>query len=167
MTGPWSGVVGSAAGQVRRGEGGFRLMPGDEMAAGEASATVEAPAGGYALTLTYTWTHPDDGLQDGVLLVGSPEDGSDTVEATWLDSWHQQPAPLRLTGTVDASTYGVLELSAFYSGAWGWQIRLDLTSPEETVIVMRHVIPEEALDQAPPGTSMQVGPYDVMDLRLR
>ena len=70
MTGPWSGVVGSAAGQVRRGEGGFRLMPGDEMAAGEASATVEAPAGGYALTLTYTWTHPDDGLQDGVLLAG-------------------------------------------------------------------------------------------------
>ena len=74
---------------------------------------------------------------------------------------------MRLTGTVDASTYGVLELSAFYSGAWGWQIRLDLTSPDETVIVMRHVIPEEALDQAPPGTSMQTGPYDVMDLRLR
>lgn len=167
MTGPWSRIVGAAAGQVRTGQGGFRLMPEDEMAVGDASATVEAPAGGYALSLTYTWTHPDDGLQDGVLLAGSPEEGADTVEATWLDSWHQQPGPLHLTGTLDGATYGVLELSAFYSGAWGWQIRLDLTSAEETVIVMRHVIPAEALHQAPPGTQMTAGPYEVMDLRLR
>ncbi|GAB95032.1 hypothetical protein BJY21_001686 [Kineosphaera limosa] len=164
MTGPWGEIVGAAAGQARGGEGGFRLMPDDEMAFGEASATVEAPAGGFALTLTYTWTHPDDGLQDGVLLVGSPQEGADTVEATWLDSWHQKPAPLHLTGALDGSA---LELSALYSGNWGWQIRLDLTSPQETVLVMRHVIPSEALDQAPPGTQMPAGPYDVMDLRLR
>lgn len=163
MTGRWGEIVGAAAGRERRGSGGFRLMPGDAMATGEATATLDTPAGGYALVLTYSWTHPEDGTQTGVMLAGSPEPDGDAVEASWIDSWHQKPAPLHLTGTLDGSA---LELSAFYSGTWGWQIRLDLGSPDETVIVMRHVIPQEALEQAPPGAAMQAGPYDVMDLRL-
>lgn len=164
MTGRWAEIVGAAAGRERHGSGGFRLMPGDALATGEATATLETPAGGYALLLTYTWTHPEDGPQNGVLLAGSPEQGGDAVEASWIDSWHQKPAPLHLTGTLEGSA---LELSAFYSGAWGWQIRLDLGSPQETAVVMRNVIPQEALSQAPPGQPMQAGPYVVMDLRLR
>lgn len=163
MTGRWDEIVGAAAGRERRGSGGFRLMPGDDMATGDASATLTPQADGHALVLTYSWTHPEDGPQTGVLLAGSPEQEGDAVEASWIDSWHQKPSPLHLTGTLESSA---LELSAFYSGTWGWQIRLDLGSPEATVVVMRNVIPEEALDQAPPGEAMQAGPYDVMDLRL-
>jgi hypothetical protein len=54
------------------GTNGFRLMPTDELYVAPASAAAATAAGGHDLVLTYTWVHPVDGAQDGVLLVGSP-----------------------------------------------------------------------------------------------
>lgn len=166
--GRWGQIVGDtgdAAGRELTGTGSFRLMPGDDMAPAPAAAIVRTAAGGHALVLTYEWTHPSDGRQDGVLLVGSPgDDATDqSVEASLIDSWHQQPGPMRLTGTVQGA---VAELAGTYAQTWGWQVRIDLTSPDELVLVMRNVIPAEAVAQAPADSGIEAGPYDVMHLHL-
>ncbi|WP_134772107.1 hypothetical protein [Ornithinimicrobium flavum] len=161
MTTPWPDLTVSTSSQALGGDGSFRMMPTDAFAAGPASGRVEVHAGGHALLATYTWTHPQDGPQEGVLLVGSPEEDG-TVRATWLDGWHQQPGPMHLSGSLEGDT---VRLGATYADTWGWQV--DLTLGRGTVrMVMRNVVPEEAVAQAPEGTNASAGPYDVMDLRL-
>lgn len=60
----------------------FRMMPADPFDERPSSAMVMRVGGG--LTLHYTWVHPMDGGQQGVLLVGaSPDEGP--VEATLVD----------------------------------------------------------------------------------
>ena len=58
------------------GTNGFRLMPTDDFHEAPAAAHLTMTAGGQDLLFTYTWAHPADGPQDGVLLVGSPELGA-------------------------------------------------------------------------------------------
>lgn len=144
------------------GDNAFRLLPDDPLESRPATATVTPAAGGHALLTQYTWEHPDDGPQSGVLLVGSPDqDGQ--VEATWLDSWHQQPGPLRLTGPASPPTR--CALAATYSGAWGWQIDLTVEA-SRLLLLMRHVVPAEAIQPDAPA-SLTPGPYDVMVLDVR
>ena len=69
----------------------FRLMPDDPPAEADATAQLSLGAGGNLAVLAYTWTHPDDGAQDGVLVLG-PDESPGGVVALWADSWHQQPA---------------------------------------------------------------------------
>ena len=56
-----------------------------------ATADVSSTAAGGLTTIAYTWTHPDDGEQDG-LLVRGPDDDLDSVIALWGDSWRKSPA---------------------------------------------------------------------------
>ena len=104
------------------GTNGFRLMPTHNFHEAPAAAQPTTAADGHDLLLTYTWAHPADGPQDGVLLVGSPESGEHGVTAAGGDSWHQKPVILTLTGTL---TDGGLELTADYGGGWQWVISLD------------------------------------------
>lgn len=162
MSAYWADRTTSIDGHAFQGTGSFRMMPNDEYASGPAGSVLTAAAGGHALVVRYTWFHPSDGPQDGVLLVGSPTDDS-TVTAAWLDGWHQNPGPMVLTGREGG---GVTRLEAAYMGTWGWQIELDLSDTAAMRIVMRNVIPDEAVAEAPAGTDVEAGPYDVMDLRL-
>ena len=57
------------------GTNGFRLMPADPLATAPATATLTLAAGGSLLTLAYTWSHPEDGAADGLLVTGPAEDG--------------------------------------------------------------------------------------------
>ncbi len=79
------------------GTNGFRLMPADELHRAPATATVTPAAGGHDVVVTYTWVHPQDGPQDGIMLVGSPDEQG-KVTAAWGDSWHQQPSIRTLVG---------------------------------------------------------------------
>ena len=73
FAGPWAG------------SNGFRMMPDDPLAEFPAAATVTIAAGGYLTSVAYSWEHPDDGPQDGLVVVGSAgEDGS--LVAMWGDS---------------------------------------------------------------------------------
>src|SRR5262245_24998860 len=83
-----------------QGANGFRLMPTDSLAEAPAAAELGVVGAGYHLVLRYTWVHPDDGAQDGVLLAGSPDGADRLVSAAWGDSWHQKPAVLVMTGTL-------------------------------------------------------------------
>jgi hypothetical protein len=75
----------------------FRLMPTDEPAEAPATATLTVSGTGTVAVLAYTWTHAQDGPQEGHLMLGPGEEPG-TVLGLWGDSWHQQPAVVVLRG---------------------------------------------------------------------
>lgn len=135
-----------------QGTNGFRLMPDHDLAVATSRAWVHSEASGWAQTIRYCWTHPQDGEQQGVLMLGSPaEDGS--INAGWVDSWHQKPHVALVAGTTEK---GRVRLEMEYGG-WTWQIVVE-SSPESLNMVMRNVIPADI--NHPTGTA-----YVVMDAR--
>jgi hypothetical protein len=111
----------------------FRLMPDDEFTPSDATAGVYRHAKGIAVVITYTWT--ESGVdQEGVLLVSrAAEDG---VQAVWLDSWHQSPSWMLLTGV---SHDGVITLNGSYAEGGEWQIIVD---PSDGLrLRMRNAVP--------------------------
>jgi len=145
-TGEWTGV------------NGFRLLPVDPFVARAASAELKLPAGGHLLAFAYAWEHPEDGGQDGLLVVGAGQDG--TLAATWGDSWHQKPEPLPMTGAVEAP--GRLRVSGHYAGDWGWVIALTAEGGESLTMTMENVVPATAAT-----AEVTAGPYTVMLAELR
>lgn len=140
----------------------FRLMPHDELTEGPSSARLRR-VGPTQLALSYTWTHPVDGPQQGLVLVGGPGDDGDAITAAWADSWHQQPGLMTLTGTRTGDGFDV---AATYAAEFGWEISLHTKEPGETTMTMLHVVPESALASAPAdGPPMSAGPYEVMVAR--
>ena len=136
--------------QQWQGTNGFRLMPTDDLAVAPATAATAPEAKGAAWALRYTWVHPQDGEQAGIVLFGTPADDA-TVTAAWSDSWHQSPGLRMLDGTVDGHT---THLTTSYDG-WGWTITVTITEPTLQVL-MHNVIPEGLEGHTP-------GPYVVMD----
>ncbi len=160
MTAAWADVP--AAARELSGTNAFRLMPIDPLHEAPATATVRSAAAGHALVLAYTWEHADDGPQDGVLVLSSPDDDG-VVHATLLDSWHQKPGPMHLTGRQLPDGLGA-SVSATYYEIYGWEVdvRLDGAS---VAMDMRNVVPAEGIPPELAGTA-QPGPYDVMLLRV-
>lgn len=141
------------------GTNGFRLMPDDPFREAPATASVTTAAGGHLTLVAYGWQHPDDGPQDGLILIGPAGEG-DAVAATWGDSWHQQPVPMPLTGSRAAD--GSVSLDGSYGGDWGWRILLGADEAGELRLRMDNVVP--AGDAT---AEMPAGPYAAMDLRAR
>lgn len=130
------------------------MMPNDEFASAPSAARSDAEADGIGWSLHYVWTHPDDGVQSGTLLVGSP-DQEGVLTAAWIDSWHQKPHLGVLTGAVTDDT---VRVAMEYDG-WGWTIEIR-GSEAELRMLMSNVIPE-GIEGARPG------PYAVMDARWK
>lgn len=148
----------SLAGHTGRwtGTNDFRMMPDDPFVTAVAHAELTAAAAGHLTSIVYTWAHPGDGPQDGLLVLGLDDDGG--AAAYWGDSWHQQPAPKLLAGTADGARVVV---GYEYGGGWAWQITVDATDAESLTIQMDNVIPlKEATSQ------IAAGPYVVMLARL-
>jgi hypothetical protein len=139
------------------GTNGFRLMPADPLAEFPASATVTSGAGGYLTSVTYSWEHPQDGPQDGLVVLGAGEEG-DTLVALWADSWHQKPAPMSLSGQRDPD--GTAALAATYGGNWGWRIVLGGDGDHGLLIRMDNVLPPER-------AASDVAAYPVMVMTLK
>jgi hypothetical protein len=141
------------------GVNGFRLMPTDAMAEFPATAQVRLAAGGHLTSVAYTWRHPADGPQEGLLVVGTSDD-SGRLTALWADSWHQQPASMTLVGPPADESGCALE--AEYGGGWGWRIAIRASGTDDLALEMENVVPSEhATTEAP------AGPYPVMAMRLR
>ena len=140
------------------GSNAFRLMPTDEPHRAPASATVSVAAGGLLAAVAYTWSHPQDGAQEGLLVVGTDEQPERAV-ALWGDSWHQSPASKSLSGTVDD---GTVTVGYTYGGDWEWRIVLDATDPESLGLRMDNVVPASAA-----AGVHAAGAYWAMDARLR
>ena len=134
------------------GTNAFRLMPTDELFYGDSTATSAVEACGWGWSLRYSWVHPDDGEQSGLLLIASPtDDGS--ITAAWLDSWHQKPYLQAFTGTL---ADGTVSVSAEYAPGWTWRIEVGPGGDEGQLrMVMHNVVPE--------GHGDFHGAYVVMD----
>ncbi|MEV0154555.1 hypothetical protein AB0H57_12550 [Micromonospora sp. NPDC050686] len=143
------------------GTNGFRLMPGDPLADSPAAATVTVAAGGHLTSIGYRWEHPDDGPQDGLIVVwAAGEDGS--LAAVWGDSWHQKPVPMSLSLSGNRGAGGIVELDGGYGGGWAWRIVFDTTDVEQFQMRMDNVVPAgEATAELPSG------PYPAMVMHLR
>jgi hypothetical protein len=141
------------------GKNGFRLMPTDPLAEFPARVTVTTAAGDHLVSIAYWWEHPDDGPQDGLVLIGAT-DQSGSLVAMWGDSWHQKPAPMVLSGS--RSTDGALELDGDYGGGWRWRVMFDATDTDIFRMQMDNVIPAE---RATPEIS--AGPYPVMIMQTQ
>jgi len=137
-TGTWSG------------SSQFRMMPSDPFSTEPAAGALALAAGGSLVSFAYTWSHPVDGDQDGLLVAG-PDDSGGLV-ALWADSWHQQPAPMSMTGSIDDD--GALLVSGSYAGEWGW--RIALSAGDLLTMRMENVVPASVAGEA------DAGPYTVM-----
>lgn len=142
------------AGRTWAGSNDFRLMPTDPVATSDAAATFGVAAGGNVATLGYTWTHPADGPQEGVIVLGRGE-GDGEYAVLWADSWHQATART-FAATADGDT---LRFDYLYGETWRWEVQLTVTA-DALGLVMRNVVPEGA------DEGMQAGPYDAMVMRL-
>lgn len=122
------------------GTNGFRLMPDDPLEMRPATATVRRAAGGHLTVLDYRWEHPSDGAQDGLLITWTT-DALGSAHALWGDSWHQQPEPMRISGTADEA---MLDLEAGYGGGeWRWRIAVEATETETMRMLMYNIVPTE------------------------
>ena len=137
------------------GTNGFRLMPDDELAVRPATATLAVGAGGHLVSLAYRWEHPQDGPQDGLVLVGAGE-GDDGFVGLWGDSWHQQPQPRPMSGPVVG---GAIRLEAEYGGGWRWHLLLGAEGADGTALRMR-------MENVVPADHDGAGPYEVMVMDL-
>lgn len=135
------------------GSNAFRLMPTDAPHDAPMNAAITRAAGGHVTQVAYSWTHPEDGEQEGLLVLGRG-DGPTSVTAFWADSWHQSPQPRVLDGT---SEDGVVTVGYAYSGEWRWEIVVDVSAADQVVLTMNNVIPESA---ATP--EIAAGPYAAM-----
>jgi hypothetical protein len=141
------------------GTNGFRLMPTDPLVEFPARLTLTNAAGGHLVSVAYWWEHPDDGPQDGLLVIGPGDDGR-SVTAMWGDSWHQKPAPMVLHGSHGSD--GSLEFEGDYGGGWRWRVILDATDKEKLRLRMDNVIPAEQAT-----AEISAGPYPVMIMETR
>jgi hypothetical protein len=151
-------VVDGAAGSWE-GSNGFRLMPGDPLSEFPAEALLSVGAGGFLGTLAYTWTHPEDGAQNGLLAFGMAG-GDNSIVALWADSWHQHPEAKVCEGGVDED--GVISVGLAYGEGWRWQIILDASKTDALVLRMDNVIPPEVATE-----EISAGPYVAMSMELR
>ncbi|MBF6618782.1 MAG: hypothetical protein ITG02_00945 [Patulibacter sp.] len=135
------------------GSNAFRLMPSDRPADAPMTVAISSGAGGHLAQIAYAWTHPSDGAQEGLLVIGHGAE-SNAVVAFWADSWHQSPEPQSLDGTIEED---VVTAGYEYSGGWRWEIVVDAAVADRLTVTMRNVIPESAATDA-----MSAGPYDAM-----
>jgi hypothetical protein len=134
----------------------FRLMPDDPFQTSPATAQVSVAARGNLTTIAYTWAHPDDGPQEGLLVV-APGEEPHAVVTMWGDSWHQSPTPRVLHGTIDD---GRIVVRYEYGDDWWWVITIDAATGDALVMQMDNVVPPSV---APDGA----GPYAAMVAELR
>jgi hypothetical protein len=141
------------------GTNGFRLMPDDLLAEFPGGMTITTGAGGHLTSVAYSWQHPDDGPQDGLLIIGrADEEGS--LVALWGDSWHQRPAPMIFSGS--QATDQNLGFEGDYGGGWRWRIILEATGEEQLRMEMHNVIPADYAT-----AEKAAGPYPVMIMQTR
>ena len=121
------------------GDSRMRMMPDDPFRGDTSAASLSVVAGGNAVTLSYDWHEPESGRQAGILLLG---DGlaPGTVDAVWLDSRHQHPRWMAMTGTIAADKISVSGTYGDGVDTGGWHLHLHLGEPDTLVMTMDNVM---------------------------
>ena len=98
-----------------QGSNGLRMLPEEEFDRSGATAQVRMVGGGLATQIDYTWEHGGE-PQSGMLLVNAV-DGA--ASAVFLDTFHQAPGWLMMSGTASADGF---EVAATYAPGFDWII---------------------------------------------
>ena len=90
------------------------------------SLHIEVGPNGSFAQIEYRWSY-EGAVQHGVLLIAGNKKGG-AVTVGWVDSWHQSPNVMNMTGMWDKDdAFSVL---GHYSGGsgpeWGWRFELSL-----------------------------------------
>ena len=118
----------------------LRLMPTDPYRESEAHATVARAAGGDIVVINYTWAEAGE-PQDGLLIISGGDEAGE-ARAMWVDSWHQRPQWIVLSGATDEA--GVVRVAAPYAEGFEWWINVDATTADALAITMDNVAPGAA-----------------------
>jgi hypothetical protein len=118
-------------------------MPTDPYRESEAHATVARAAGGDVVVINYTWVEAGE-PQDGMLIIGGGDEAGE-AQAVWVDSWHQRPQWMALSGAADEA--GVVRLGAPYAEGFECRINVDATTADALAITMDNAAPGQALNQ--------------------
>ncbi len=119
----------------------------DPIKESNSDAIVKTAAGNNYLQIDYGWTF-DDKEQSGVLMFGFEKD-SETVNAVWVDSWHQTAdfMPSKGKGKNRKITFkGFFKVPD--SPDWGWRTDIDIENKDAFKINMYNVSPEGQEDLA-------------------
>jgi hypothetical protein len=130
-------VVGDWTGTNRK-----RMMPTDDYTETPATAAITIAAQGNAVTFAYTWAE-EGKPQDGVLLITNG-DAPGSVRAVWVDSWHQSPQWMELSGSIDDG--GVIRLEGTYPEDNRWRVIIDPTDADQVRMAMDNVMPSYDVD---------------------
>ena len=118
------------------------FAPGTPAFESEATAHVYPTAGGRYLVLDYTWSH-DGKPHQGHLVLRLAETAT-TVDAIWVDSFHQSGSFMLMSGASrSASGLSVRGGYAAPPGPdWGWRITLTAESQDHCVLMMYNITPD-------------------------
>lgn len=118
------------------------LMPGEPVHTSSTHLTVRQGARGGFTALQYTW---EDGgeAQEGLLALG-PLTDEQSIQASWIDTFHTMGGFMAFAGAVVADGRLVLKGSYSLPGTpvWGWQIRIAPPSGDQFQLTMYNISPE-------------------------
>lgn len=110
-------------------------------------ALVSAVARKGFLKVEYEWSF-EEKPQDGVLIFGFEKD-SETVNAVWIDSWHQSENFMNSSGK---GTDQKISFKGYYKVPdhpdWGWRTDIDAGTADEFKVTMYNVSPDGQEDLA-------------------
>ena len=127
------------------GENRLRIMPDDPWQTSVATALVQVHARGHLATLAYTWEESGN-EQEGVLVLTETEE-PDGLSAIWVDTWHQHPQCMTLTGAWRED--GSILVNGEYGDETyraGWSIAVTCSERDGFTITMQNIWEGNAYD---------------------
>ena len=116
------------------------FTPTDPARLSQTTASVRTAAQGRFFTMGYTWA--DEGKpQDGLLTLGI-DPATQTIAASWLDSFHMSHAIMTCSGPAggEVSVKGTYSVPGYPD--WGWRISVDPETADAFTLRMFNISPE-------------------------
>ena len=127
------------------GENTLRIMPEDPWQTSPATASIQVHARGHLATVAYTWEESGDEQEGVLVLTETAEPGG--LSTIWVDTWHQHPQCMSLTGAFQED--GSIRVEGEYGDDTfkaGWSIALACNKRDGFVITMQNIMHGEAYD---------------------
>ena len=117
-------------------------IPDNPMRETASTASIELTARGRFLKIEYDWAF-EEAIQEGLILIGD-EQGSDSIKAFWIDSWHLSDKFMVSEGVRE--TGDTISLKGFYTVPdhpdWGWRTVIESQRDDSFKITMYNITPE-------------------------
>jgi hypothetical protein len=124
------------------------LGPDEPARQSDSTLTIAYAVQTNVMTVHYGWSFEGE-PQEGLLAL-CPHKSDGTIEAVWVDSWHQKDQFMFCKGDIDDR--GAVSVQGSYSAPpgpdWGWRIVLEAGDSGTLTITMYNISPENQEDLA-------------------